>query len=105
MQQILISLIIGLIAAVIDTVPMILMKLDKMFIFSAFSFWIVMGLAIPRFAMIQPGWLNGILVTLLILSPMLFLIYKLDGNAIIQVAITSVILGAGVGYISSVFIK
>ena len=44
MKNILIALIIGLSAAIIDVVPMIIQRIDKSACISAFLQWIVLGL-------------------------------------------------------------
>jgi len=105
MQNLLISLIIGLAAAIIDTLPMFIKKLDKMFILSAFFYWLLLGFIIPRVSIYSISWLNGIIVALIILIPMIFLIVKLDKEAIPIIIITSIVLGAGVGFTSGIFIK
>jgi uncharacterized membrane protein len=43
MQKLLISLFIGIIAGIIDVIPMIVQKLDKYANMSAFIHWIIMG--------------------------------------------------------------
>ena len=43
-----VSLVIGLIAAVIDTAPMVIRKMDKFFIVSAFCVWVILGIFIPK---------------------------------------------------------
>ena len=47
MKNIFIALIIGLSAAIIDVVPMIIQRIDKTTCISAFIQWIVLGLIIP----------------------------------------------------------
>ncbi len=46
MKNLVISIGIGIIAGVIDVIPMIIQKLDKHAIVSAFIHWIVMGVII-----------------------------------------------------------
>ena len=105
MKNYLISLLIGLIAAVIDTVPMILRKMDRLFIVSAFFVWIVLGLFIPKISFVSISFLNGIIVAILFVLPMVFLIYKLDPNGLPIIIVTTIILGCGVGFFSNLFIK
>lgn len=101
MNQLLLSLLIGLIAAIIDVTPMILQKLDRSFVISAFLFWIVAGVMIPRMTLVENGWINGSLCAFLLLVPQLFLIGKLDPKAIPIIVGTTLVLGAGVGFASS----
>jgi hypothetical protein len=104
MKSYLISLLIGLIAAVIDTVPMIIRKMDKLFIISAFFTWIVLGVFIPKINFVSISFLNGVIVSVLFVLPMAFLIYKLDPKGLPIVIVTTIILGCGVGFFSKMFI-
>ena len=54
-----ISLLLGCGAAAVDTLPMILKKLDRYFILSAFAFWLVAGILIPRIRLVSLEWLNA----------------------------------------------
>jgi hypothetical protein len=105
MLNFLISLGLGIIAALIDVLPMIVRKLDKSFILSAFFMWIALGIIIPVTKLIPLGWLNGICVALLCVLPITCLVTKLDKQAIPVMLITTTILGAAIGYISKMLIK
>ena len=104
MNTILISLIIGCTAALIDTVPMIIKKLDPMFTVSAAILWILTGILIPRLSFTAMPWLNGILTAGILLLPSLFLIIKLDPKALPQILLSTLVLGALTGYFSGLFI-
>ncbi|MDR1149086.1 MAG: hypothetical protein LBK66_10690, partial [Spirochaetaceae bacterium] len=95
---------IGLIAAVIDTVPMILRKTDKFFVLSAFFTWIILGIFIPKINFVSISFLNGIIAAVLFVLPMTFLIYKLDPKGLPIVIATTIILGGGAGFFSKLFI-
>jgi hypothetical protein len=99
------SLLIGLVAAVIDTAPMVIRKMDKYFILSAFFVWIILGIFIPRINIVSNSFLNGSIVAILFVLPMTFLIYKLDPKGLPMVIITTIVLGCGVGFFSKLFIK
>jgi hypothetical protein len=105
MKGFLLSLLIGLIAAVIDIAPMVIRKMDKFFIASAFFVWIILGIFIPKINFVSNSSLNGIVVAVLFILPMSFLIYKLDRKGLPIVIITTIILGCGVGFFSGLFIK
>jgi hypothetical protein len=104
MKSYLISLLIGLIAAVIDIVPMIIRRMDRLFIISAFFVWIVLGVFIPKINFVSISFLNGIIVSVLFVLPMAFLIYKLDQKGLPIVIVTTIVLGCGVGFFSKMFI-
>jgi len=105
MKQFLISLVIGLAAAVIDTAPMIIRKMDKLFIISAFFAWVILGIFIPRINFVSISFLNGIIVAVLFVLPMAFLIYKLDPKGLPPVIVTTIVLGCAVGFFSKMFVK
>ena len=46
MDKILIALLIGVVAGLIDVIPMIIQKMEKSANLSAFSHWVVLGLII-----------------------------------------------------------
>lgn len=104
MKQYLLSILIGIIIGTIDILPMILRKLDKMFIFSAFSMWLIAGILITKTDFTSYGFLNGIILASLLALPLLFLIIRLDRNAIPQIIITTIFLGALLGFSNNYFL-
>lgn len=102
MNHLLIGLIIGLGAAVLDIIPMIIKKLDPLFILSAFTLWIVVGLLSMKVKLVPISVINGNVIALLVLLPSIFLIMKVDKEAIPQILITTLVLGAAVGYFSGI---
>ncbi|MDP3479458.1 MAG: hypothetical protein Q8R88_06780 [Desulfoprunum sp.] len=99
-----IALCIGVIAGIVDVVPMAIQKLDKFACVSAFVHWVVLGLIIPYVNWdIQP-WLKGLVIAELSAIPMMILVYPQDSKALIPMAIFSAILGAGVGLAGARFI-
>ncbi len=105
MRNLFVSLGLGLAAAAIDVVPMIARKLDSAFSASAFFMWLVLGLIIPNTRLIPIAWLNGLVVALLCALPVVILVTKLDRLAIPVMLASSAILGALIGFFSSVLIK
>ncbi|MEW6558330.1 MAG: hypothetical protein AB1349_13450 [Elusimicrobiota bacterium] len=105
MNNIIIALIIGVTAGIIDVVPMLIQKLDKFACISAFIHWIVLGLIIPYVNWdIQP-WLKGLVIAELTAIPIMIIVYPQDPKAIIPMFIFSAILGVGVGLAGSKFIE
>lgn len=105
MKNILLALFIGSIAGIIDIAPMILKKLDKYFIFSAFLFYLVLGVLNYKINFIQYPWLNGLITGLLLFIPQLFLIAKVDKQALPIILVNTVILSSGVGLLSGFLIR
>ena len=88
---------IGLAAAVIDVLPMILKRVDPLFIASAAGTWIGVSLLAAAAQFVPYGWLNGIIVAGIVVVPILFLILRLDRGALPQIVVTTLLLGAAVG--------
>lgn len=105
MKNILLALFIGSLAGIIDIVPMIIKKLDRYFIFSAFLFYLILGILNYKTKFIDYPWLNGLIVGILLFIPQLFLVYKLDKPAIPVILLNTVILSSGVGFLTGLIIK
>lgn len=105
MSNILISLIIGIVIAIIDTLPMIIKKLDLMFIISAFTMWVIVSVLSCNFLIINSQILNGLIFSILLFIPLSFLIYRLDPGAFIQVIVSTIVLGLLVGLSAHLLIK
>jgi hypothetical protein len=105
MKNVLIALIIGLSAAIIDVVPMIIQRIDKSACISAFIQWIVLGLIIPYVNWDMQSWLKGLIIAELAALPIMILVFEKEPKSIIPIIIFSAILGIGVGLAGARFIK
>ena len=104
MNEILIALIIGIIAGIIDVVPMIIQKMDKYANLSAFSHWVVLGLIIPFVSWNISPWLKGLIIAEISAIPILLMVAPKDKKAIIPITIMSAILGVAVAIAGKAFI-
>ena len=104
MNDVFVAFGIGVIAGIIDIVPMIIQKLEKSATISAFVHWVVLGLIIPYVDWDMLPWLKGSIIALLTAIPIMIIVYPQDKKAIIPITIFSIILGAGVGFASAKFI-
>lgn len=104
MNNILIALIIGIIAGLIDVIPMIIMKLEKTANISAFIHYFALGLIIPFVSWGIAPWTKGIIISLLTTIPFMVIVYPKDKKAIIPMITFSLILGAGIGLAGAKFI-
>lgn len=104
MKNGLIFLGIGVIAGLIDVVPMIIQKLDKYSCISAFVFWIVLALIIPYVNWDIQSWLKGLLIAEMTAIPIMIVVFPQDPKALIPMFIFSALLGAGVGISGAKFI-
>ncbi len=104
MQNFAIALSIGIIAGIIDIVPMLLSKQDINACLSAFVHWVVLGLLIPFINWDLQPWLIGLIVAELTAIPVMILVFPKDPKALLPMFLFSAILGIGVGIAGSIFI-
>ena len=98
MKELLLTLLIGIIAGIIDILPMIKMKLDMYAISSAFTFYFVMPFIIFNLGLLNNlWWLKGGLITLVLAIPTTILASKADKKAVIPISIMAIVLGTGIG--------
>jgi hypothetical protein len=104
MNDFLIAIIIGIVAGLIDSIPMIIRKLDKQDTVSAFVHYFAMGIIIPFVNWGIAPWIAGIIVSVLTATPMMIIVYPKDKKAVVPMIVFSVILGAGIGLAGAKFI-
>ncbi len=105
MNSILIAMIIGLVAGLIDVTPMIIMKLEKVANISAFVHYFVLGLIIPFVSWDIAPWIKGVIISFLSAIPVMIIVYPKNKKAIIPMIIFAIILGAGIGLAGDRFIS
>ena len=96
----LLTLLIGIIAGVIDVLPMIKMKLDKYSCLSAFAYYVILPFVI--FGVNWFGdlwWLRGGFVAILMAVPTIVLVTKEDKKSPIMMAVMSIVLGSIIGVV------
>lgn len=104
MNEILIALIIGIIAGLIDIIPMLIMKLNKFANLSAFTHWVVLGLIIPFVDWDIVPWLKGLILGELSAIPVILMILQNDKKSVYPIVIMSALLGIGVAIAGARFI-
>jgi len=95
------SMIIGVVAGVVDILPMILKKIDKKSITSAFLQYFFVSIIIVNIDL--PGivwWLQGGLISFALVLPIAIVISSVDRKAIPIILSMSVILGTLIGLAS-----
>ncbi len=105
MNQILIAIIIGLAAGLIDVIPMVIQKLDKRASISAFIHYFALGLIIPFVNWGIPAWITGMIIALLTAIPVMVIVYPQDKKALIPMTVFALVLGAGIGLAGAEFIS
>lgn len=98
MNKIVLGILLGALAGVIDVIPMILQKLSWSANLSAFTLWVIAGVFIATSTIKLPSILKGILISFLILLPNLFIIGAINLTGLIPILIMTIILGGLLGY-------
>ncbi len=97
MRKVLIALSLGLGAAIIDIMPMVVQQMNRYAIVSAFLHWLVLGLIIPFVKWNMRSWIKGAIIGIISAVPVMVLVFEKEPEALAPIAIASVILGALVG--------
>lgn len=103
MNHFIIALTIGIVAGLIDVIPMIIRKLDRVSCVSAFTHYVALGLIIPFVNWGIPLWITGMIIALLTAIPIMVIVYPKDKKAIIPMILFSFVLGAGIGVAATKF--
>ena len=99
MKKIHLGLLLGIIAGILDVIPMILQGLTWDANLSAFFFWIIAGFFIATSSLKLKGSLKGIVLSLLLLIPVAFLIAWQEPISLVPIIIFNIVLGALLGYL------
>ncbi len=98
MRTLLVSAIIGVIAGIIDITPMILQKMEKRPVISAFLQYFFVSVIIVNINL--PGvvwWIQGSLISFALALPVIIIVSEHDRKAVPIISVMSVILGALIG--------
>ena len=101
--KILIGLAVGVIAGVIDVIPMIMQHLTWDANLSAFAHWIIIGFVIATSTLPLKGALKGLLIALALFIPVGILVGWKEPFSLIPMLVMSVILGSVAGYVIEKF--
>lgn len=98
MKEFFLTLLIGVVAGVIDVLPMMKMKLDNYSKASAFIHYLIAPFIIFNTALFgMAWWLKGGVINLLLAIPVIILAAKDDKKSALPMAVTSVVLGTVIG--------
>jgi len=92
------GIIFGIVAGIIDVIPMIFQKLTWDANLSAFSLWVIAGFMISTSNLKINSVLKGILISFLILLPAAILIGWKEPTGLIPIFVMTLILGGLLGY-------
>jgi len=105
MKKSTLGILLGILAGIIDLIPMLIQKLSWDANLSAFSLWIVSGFLISSSNLKLGGTLKGILISLLVLIPSAFIIGWKEPFSLLPISIMTLILGGLLGYLIDKFGK
>jgi len=97
MKTIIIGIILGIAAGIIDVIPMIIKKLTWDANISAFLMWVIVGFFIATIDLNMNPILKGILSAFLILTPCAVLIGWKEPKSLIPIFVMTLILGGLLG--------
>ena len=98
MKKIKIGILLGVVAGIIDVIPMIMQKLTWDANISAFTMWIVVGFLIATIDLKINSIIKGILTAFLVLLPTAILIGWKEPVSLIPIVIMTTILGGLLGF-------
>jgi len=98
MHKIAVGIIFGVIAGIIDVIPMLLQKLTWDANLSAFLMWVIAGFLISTNGLRINGVIKGILVSFLLLIPCAILIGWHQPITLLPIFIMTLILGSLLGF-------
>ena len=105
MNKIIISLLIGLAAGIIDIIPMLVQRLDKHACASALVQWTVLGFIIAHVQLRIPHWAKGSLIAVLANLSIVILVAANDMKSVPIIIGISLLLGAAVGAATGKFAR
>ena len=92
------GLLIGIVAGILDVVPMVLQHLTWDANLSAFLLWVVVGFMVATSNIQLPAMVKGIVIAFLCLLPSLSIIGWNNPTSLIPIFVMTLILGALVGF-------
>jgi hypothetical protein len=98
MKKLWIGIIAGIIAGIIDVIPMIIQNLTWDANLSAFSMWVVVGVFIASTHWKLNSPIKGILIAFMILMPSAIIIGWKEPFSLLPISIMTIILGGLLGY-------
>ncbi len=93
-----IGLLLGAVAGVLDVIPMLLQGLTWDANLSAFFLWIVSGFVLATSNLRLHPVAKGIVIPFICLLPSAFIIGWADPMVLIPIAVMTLLLGAGLGF-------
>jgi len=104
-KNIIIGILLGIAAGVIDLIPMIIQDLSWNANLSAFSMWVVIGFLVSITSLKINSIVKAILIAFLVLLPNLFIIGVENLFSLIPIILMTLILSSLLGFVYKIFTK
>ena len=99
-KKLLVSLLIGVLAAIIDITPGVMRGIDITITFTGFTFWVLMGPTIAFVSLPMKDWLKGLVVASLLSIPGTILMSLVDPSTRLPMFLLALALGSLVGFLT-----
>jgi hypothetical protein len=97
MSRLVKALLIGALAGLLDSLPMVALGTTTSAIVSAFSHWVFLGFVIAYVVLPVRSWAKGLIVGLAAAIPVMAMVAGDDPKSLLPILAFSALLGAGVG--------
>jgi len=105
MKKLTLGILLGILAGIIDLIPMLMQKLTLDANLSAFSLWVISGFLTASSNLKINKIIKGILISFLVLIPCAFIIGWEEPISLIPIIIITLILGGVLGFLIEKFGK
>jgi hypothetical protein len=99
MKKIHLGIMLGILAGIIDVIPMVIQRLTWDANLSAFFLWVVSGFLIATTNIRIKGFAKGIIISFLVLLPAVILIGWKEPDSLIPIVLMTLILGSALGFL------
>jgi Ca2+/Na+ antiporter len=91
----------GVIAGVVDILPMLKMKIDRYSVTSAFVFHVIAPFILSAIKFPVSCWINGGAVYTLLALPVIILVAKNDKKSVPIMIVSSLVIGTAIGLLQA----
>jgi hypothetical protein len=102
-KKIIVSVIIGLAAGLIDLIPLVMVRVPLLNMVSILMFWIVTSYFVANVTLFKNAPLNGLVLSTLNMLPLVVIIYTINPKDFLPMLSMALILGPLVGYLNGRF--
>ena len=103
LRKMIIAVVIGLIAGLLDLIPLVMVGAPLLNMASILMFWVVTGLFVANVTLLKNSILNGLVLSTLNMLPLVMVIYTINPKDFLPMLSMAIILGPLVGYLNGRF--